>query len=107
MRKEKIKLIDSIIDNINKKINDDTWTMEEYESGKKVEIQSQWSRPGVLKHVREEYVRSGWHVTRHVELSSNMSGPFHYLRFVNPLYLRSPKEIRETGVRTKRKKITF
>jgi len=105
VRKEKVKLIDSIIGSINKTLEEDTWTMEEFEKGKIIEIESRW--PPVLKIVCEEYRNSGWDVSRHVELSSSSPCPFHYLRFVNPNYLRVPSEIRTTGVRTKRKKIKF
>jgi hypothetical protein len=107
VRKEKVRLIDSIIESINESLEKDTWTMEEFKAGKIVEIKSQWSADGVLEIVKKEYIKNGWDVTRHVELSSNCLRPFHYLRFINPNYHRSPKEIRGTGVRTKRKKIIF
>ncbi len=103
MRKEKVRLIDSIITSINERLENETWTMNEFEEGKVIEIKEQWA--AVIKIVCEEYRRSGWSVSRHVQISSTSPGPFHYLKFLNPHYLAIPEEMRTTGVRTKRKKI--
>ena len=106
MRKEKVKLIDSIIVAINETLERKDWTMEEVESGKIVGIKREWGP--VIGYVSSEYQRMGWEVSRHAQVSSS-SGLFHYLRFTNPHYMMTPEEIRETGVsripRSSRKRI--
>tara|TARA_A100001011_G_scaffold365628_1_gene417451 strand:- start:1595 stop:1924 length:330 start_codon:yes stop_codon:yes gene_type:complete len=95
MRKEKVKLIDSIIESINMSLERGDWTMEEVESGRIIEIKKGWGP--VIGYISGEYQRQGWGVSRHAQLSSS-SGLFHYLKFINPHYLHTPKEIRDTGV---------
>jgi len=95
MRKEKIKLIDSIITAINKSLESGDWTMSEVESGKVVEIKKEWGP--VIGYVSSEYQRMGWGVSRHAQVSSS-TGMFHYLKFINPHFVNIPEEIRETGV---------
>ena len=95
MRKEKVKLIDSIIVKINETLEEGNWTMAEAEAGRIIEIKKEWGP--VIGYVSSEYERMGWGVSRHAQVSSS-SGLFHYLKFVNPNFMKAPKEIRETGV---------
>ena len=90
-RKEIIGLINDALET--------TWTEYEFRHGKELDIPRNWRTH--IKYLVQKYRDNGWIVTRNIMISSESPRARRdYLIFLNPMFLRTPREIRNVSIRT-------
>ena len=70
-----------------------TWTSHEFKHGKEIDVPPSWRIH--MPYLVRRYKENAWIITRNIIISSaSPRARRDYLTFLNPLFLKTPREIR-------------
>ena len=91
VHQERKRIVNAIND-----VLETTWTEYEFKHGKEIDIPPPWRMH--IKYLIRKYKENAWIITRNIIISSESPGARRdYLIFLNPLFLRAPKELRSVS----------